>query len=137
MKKELLLKGLFKVLLGAVLLAALLFWPAGTWHYPGAWLFLGLLFVPVLLLGTVLLLKAPDLLRKRLDAGEKEGTQKTVLAVSTAMFVGGFVLAGLDHRFCLTSVPLWLQLSFTGPETSSTDYIPASGTGTFFPELSF
>lgn len=111
MKKELLAKGLSKVLLGLALLAALLFLPAGTWRYPGAWLFLCLLFVPVLLLGAALLWKAPQLLRKRLNAKEKEGEQKTVLAVSALMFVGGFVLAGLDHRFGFTSVPRWLQIA--------------------------
>ena len=94
--------------MGLLLVGALLFLPAGTLSYPGAWLFLGLLFVPMLLLGTVLLLKSPDLLRKRLNHREKESTQKGVVALSGLMFPIGFVLSALDFRFGWSHVPLWL-----------------------------
>ena len=105
---KLIFQALIKALVGLLLVGALLFLPAGTLSYPGAWLFLGLLFVPMLLLGTVLLLKSPDLLRKRLNHREKESTQKGVVALSGLMFPIGFVLSALDFRFGWSHVPLWL-----------------------------
>jgi protein-S-isoprenylcysteine O-methyltransferase Ste14 len=61
----------------------------------------------MLLLGAVLLVKAPKLLEKRLNAKETEGAQKGVVAISGLMFVIGFVVAGLDYRFGWSHVPLW------------------------------
>ncbi len=110
MDKLLLKQALTKFFAGVVLMGLLLFLPAGTWQYPGAWLLCGLLFVPMFAAGLVMLKKAPDLLRKRLDAKEKLGAQKTVIGLSGLMFLVGFVLAGLDHRFDWTRVPRWLVL---------------------------
>ena len=55
--------------------------------------------------------KNPSLLRKRLDAKEKETAQKTVVALSGLMFLVGFVLAGLDFRFGWSHMPHWLSTS--------------------------
>lgn len=96
---KLLCNALMKVTLGIVLIGLLVFLPAGTWSYAYGWLFMGLLFVPMVIAGFVMLFKAPDLLARRLDAKEKQADQKTVVAVSGLMFMVGFVLAGLDHRF--------------------------------------
>ena len=104
---KLLLNALIKFTVGLLLVGALLFIPAGGFGYTNGWLFVGLLFVPMLILGTVLLIKAPDLLKKRLGAKEEEGTQKGVVAVSGLLFVGGFVVAGLDFRFGWSYVPTW------------------------------
>lgn len=110
MDRVLLKEALAKFFAGVILMALLLFLPAGDWRWRGGWLLCILLFVPMFLAGLVMLKKAPDLLRKRLDAKEKLGTQKAVIGLSGLMFVGGFVLAGLDHRFGWTSVPGWLVL---------------------------
>ena len=107
-KQKLLLSALTKFIAGIVLMGLVLFLPAGTWNYSNAWLFLGLLFIPMLILGVVLFLKAPELLEKRLQSKEKESTQKGVVAVSGLMFIGAFVLAGLDFRFGWTHVPAWV-----------------------------
>jgi len=109
-KKKLLISATTKFLAGLVLMGLILFLPAGTYYYFNGWLFLGLLFVPMLLLGVVMFLKAPALLEKRLQSKEKENTQKGVVAASALMFLGAFVLAGLDFRFGWTSVPKWLVL---------------------------
>ncbi len=103
---KLLCSALIKVTLGIVLVGAMLFLPAGTFNYPQGWLFMGLLFIPMVIAGFVMLLKAPELLAKRLDAKEKQADQKAVVAVSGLMFVGGFVVAGLDHRFGWSRMPL-------------------------------
>ncbi len=102
---KLLINAVTKFLLGVVMVGALLFLPAGSLDFTGGWLFMGLLFIPVLFLGVVLFIKSPELLRKRLDSKEKESTQKGVLAFSALVFLGGFILAGLDYRLGWTAVP--------------------------------
>ena len=104
---KLLISALSKYLLGLALVAALLFLPAGGLSYPGGWLFIGLLFLPMLILGILLFIKSPELLEKRLNAREKEGAQKGVLALSALLFIAGFVIAGLDHRYAWSHVPMW------------------------------
>ena len=107
---KLLISALTKFLMGLLLVGAMLFWPAGGFDYLNGWLFCGLLFVPMMILGAVLLVKSPDLLRKRLDGREKEKTQKGVIAWSGLFFFVGFVLAGLDHRFGWSCLPTWLVI---------------------------
>ena len=64
----------------------------------------------MLILGVVLFVKAPELLEKRLQSKEKESTQKGVVAASGLMFIGAFVMAGLDFRFDWTNVPAWIVI---------------------------
>ena len=105
---KLLYSALIKYLAGLLMVGVLLFLPAGTLDYPGGWLFCALLFLPMLLLGIVLFLKAPELLEKRLKSKETLSEQKQVIDLAALMFVGGFLLAGLDFRFGWTRVPGWL-----------------------------
>lgn len=108
---KLLTSALIKLLCGILLIGLLVFLPAGSLDYVGGWVFSALLFIPLLILGAVLFVKSPDLLKKRLDSKEKEGTQKTVVALSGLMFLAGFILAGLDFRFSLSEVPVWLRVT--------------------------
>ena len=110
-KMKLLLSALTKFLLGLVLVGVILFLPAGSFSFMGGWLFIALLFIPMIFLGAVLLIKAPDLLAKRLDAKEKEDTQKGVVALSGLLFLAGFIVAGLDFRFGWSHVPTWLVIT--------------------------
>lgn len=105
---KLLFHALVKFVLGLVLIGLLLFLPAFTFDYFGAWLFLGLLFIPMLIMGIVLFIKAPALLEKRLNNREKEKAQQGVIALSGLLFPVGFVLSALDFRFGWSRVPLWL-----------------------------
>ena len=105
---KLLMNALMKFTCGLVLVGALIFLPAGTLEYTRGWLLMGLLFGPMLIAGFVMLFKSPDFLAKRLDAKEKQATQKGVLAFSGLMFIGGFVLAGLDYRFGWSRMSLWV-----------------------------
>lgn len=102
---KLLIKALTKFVFGFLIVGALLFIPAGTIKFLGAWLFLGLLFLPILILGIVLFFKSPELLEKRLDVKEKESTQKGVVASSGLVFLLGFIVSGLDFRFKWSNVP--------------------------------
>lgn len=105
---KLLFSALTKFVIGLLFVGALLFVPAGGFDYLNGWLFLALLFIPILILGVVLYLKAPELLKKRLNSKEKQETQKAVVGVSALLFVGGFAVAGLDHRFGWSYVPSWV-----------------------------
>lgn len=90
---------------GVLLTALLLFLPAGTLQYPNGWLLCALLFFPMLILGIVLFIKSPNLLKKRLDTKEQAKTQKGVVTASALIFLAGFILAGLDFRFGWSHVP--------------------------------
>ena len=105
---KLLIEALVKFSCGLLMVGALIFLPAGTLAYAGGWLLMCLLFAPMLIAGFVMLFKAPDFLAKRLDAKEKQATQKGVLALSGLMFIGGFVVAGLDFRFGWSVMPQWV-----------------------------
>lgn len=104
MKKSLLLQGTLKIISGLLLMGALLFLPAGTWNYPGAWRLMALLFIPMLNVSVILYIKSPGLLRKRLNSREQESEQKRVILLSAMAFVASFILAGLDFRFDFTNL---------------------------------
>lgn len=107
MKCKLLFRALVKLVMGLVLLGAMLFGTAGTWHYTQAWIFLAILFVPMTLVGMVLAVKNPALLSQRLDAKEKETEQRWVVALSGLLFVLSFVLAGFNFRYGWIVMPMW------------------------------
>ncbi|MBQ6236380.1 MAG: isoprenylcysteine carboxylmethyltransferase family protein, partial [Clostridia bacterium] len=107
MTGKLFVQAIGKFLLGVVLIGLLLFLPAGTLRYWNAWLFLGILFIPMFIAGIVMMCKNPDLLRKRLNAKEEEAEQKTVLVLSGLMFLAAFVVAGLNFRFQWIVLPAW------------------------------
>jgi protein-S-isoprenylcysteine O-methyltransferase Ste14 len=108
---KLFLSALIKFTVGLALVGLLIFLPAGTLNFTYGWLFMGLLFVPMLLAGVVMFFKSPDFLAKRLDAKEKRAAQKGVLAFSGLMFIAGFVTAGLDYRFGWSKMPLWATVT--------------------------
>jgi len=85
-----------------------LFVPAGTINYPNAWLLIVILFVPMLVAGIVMMFRNPELLKKRLNAKEKEKEQKAVLVLSGFMFLAAFIVAGLNFRFQWIVIPSWL-----------------------------
>ena len=117
MTKALFVQAIAKFALGVVLVGALLFLPAGTWNYPGAWQLTAILFVPMFLAGLVMMWKNPDLLKKRLQAKEKEREQSLVVKLSGLMFLVGFILAGLDFRFGWLPLPDWI------PAVASADFL--------------
>ena len=111
MEKDLKQQAFTKFFAGVVLVALLLFVPAGTLRWTNAWWFLGLLFVPMFVVGLILMKKNPALLRKRLQAKERRGEQKGVIGGSAVMFLLGFVLCGLDRRFGWSALPVWLPIA--------------------------
>ena len=116
MTRKLFAQALAKYCLGVLLVGLLVFLPAGTFHYPQGWLFMGILFVPMFLAGLVMMAKSPDLLKSRLDAKEQHTQQDRMVKLSGLMFLMGFIAAGLTFRFdwCLLpwSVSLGAALVF-------------------------
>ena len=110
-KTQLTIGALSKLIIGLSIIALLLFIPAGTWYYWHAWLLIALLFIPMLCMGIGMLIFSPELLAKRLKNKEKEQTQKYVVALSGLMFIGGFIVCGLDYRFAWSQVPLWMIIT--------------------------
>lgn len=107
MDSKLFLQALTKFLSGGIILGLLIFLPAGSFHYWQGWLMMGILFVPMFVAGLILMVKNPDLLRKRLNAKEEEKEQKAVVALSGVMFIAAFVVAGLNWRFQWLVLPDW------------------------------
>ena len=108
---KLLINALLKFTCGLLMVGLLIFLPAGSFAYMHGWLLIGLLFVPMLIAGFVMYFKSPEFLKKRLDVKEKQAAQKGVLALSGVMFIAGFVVAGLDHRFHWSKMPSWVVIA--------------------------
>ena len=76
MDRRLFVQAIVKYLSGLILISALLFIPAGTLYFWNAWLLVAVLFIPMLLVGIVLAIKNPELLRKRLNAKRKNRSKE-------------------------------------------------------------
>lgn len=107
---KLFLNALVKFMFGIILVGLLVFLPAGTLKFADGWNFIIILFLPILVMGIVLLAKAPELLKKRLDGKEKENTQKGVVAFSGIIFLFAFIVAGLDFRFGWSNIPFVVKI---------------------------
>jgi protein-S-isoprenylcysteine O-methyltransferase Ste14 len=91
---------------GFALIALMLFGTAQTFAYPGAWILMTALALPMIAFGVTLLAKDPETLKGRLDSRETEKPQIIVVAITSIVFIAMFVLAGLDYRY------EWLQVPF-------------------------
>ena len=107
MNRELFIRAITRFFAGLVLVALLLFIPAGTWNYPGGLLLTGILFIPMFIAGLVMMKKNPELLKKRLNVKEEESEQRSVILFSGIMFLAAFIMAGLSFRNG------WLMLPFS------------------------
>jgi protein-S-isoprenylcysteine O-methyltransferase Ste14 len=109
MDSKLFAQGIVKFLSGLLIVGLLLFIPAGTIHWPQAWLLLGILFIPMFIAGLAMMRKSPDLLRRRLNAKEEQAEQKEVIVLSGIMFLAAFIVAGLNYRYGWIVLPMWVS----------------------------
>ena len=109
MTKELFVSAITKLVSGILILGILIFLPAGTFHYPQGQLLMGILFIPMTLAGIVMMVKSPELLRKRLSVKEEQNEQKKVILFSGLMFAAAFIAAGLSFRLNLLMLPKWVS----------------------------
>ncbi len=105
MTSKLFVSAISKTILGIVLIGLLIFLPAGTFSFFNGWLLMGILFVPITIAGIVMMLKNPELLKKRLEGKENQKEQSLVVKLSGLMFLAGFIVAGLNFRFDWHTLP--------------------------------
>ncbi len=111
---KLFFQAILKFLLGVTLVGLLVFGTAGSFSYVNGWIFMGILFVPMFLAGIVMMVKNPELLKKRLNAKEKQSDQNMVVKLSGLMFLAGFVVAGLNYRLGWYMLPLGVSIGAAG-----------------------
>ena len=109
--KKTVTEALAKFGLGVVLVAALVFLPAGTLRFPNGWLLMAVLFLPMLAAGAVLIVKRPSLLEQRLKNKESRREQSLVVKLSGLMFLVGFILPGLGYRFGWYVLPMSVSIA--------------------------
>ena len=107
MRHRLMLSALVKYLVGVLMVGTMIFLSAGSIEYWQGWLFMAILFIPIFIVGVVMLVRAPELLEKRLSAKEKASEQSIVVRLSGLLFVAVFVLSGLNWRFGWLLLPTW------------------------------
>ena len=105
MNIKLFIQAIIKYVFGVLTVGGLLFIPAKSFEYWNGWLFMGLLFIPMFIVGIILMIKNPELLSKRLNAQEQESEQKWVLLFSGLMFIVGFIVAGLNYKYRWIEMP--------------------------------
>ena len=113
MTKELFIQAITKFALGVILVGLLVFLPAGSIVFKNGWLFMGTLFIPISLAGIVMMVKNPELLKKRLNAKEEQKEQSLVVKLSGLMFIAGFIVAGLNFRFDWYMFPKGVSIGAT------------------------
>lgn len=94
------------------LLFAMLFLPAGTLDYWEAWLYLAVLFVPMVFVFRYLIKNEPELLERRMRYREPEREQKRIMGIGNAVFILIFLIPGFDRRFGWSDVPVaWVLVA--------------------------
>jgi protein-S-isoprenylcysteine O-methyltransferase Ste14 len=89
-----------------LILGLMFFWPAGTFRFWQAWIYIAILYIPMLGVFAYLVRKDPELLERRLRAKERERQQKNIQIIGSLFFLGVYLLPGFDRRFGWSSVPV-------------------------------
>ena len=96
---------IIRFIMAPVFIGLILFLPAGTLYYWEAWIYCGVLFIPVSFVVFYFLKKDPELLERRMRMREKEEKQKTIVKFAAIIFLIGFIIPGLDYRYQWSNVP--------------------------------
>lgn len=104
------IQAFIKFVFGFITVMLLVFVPAGTLNYINGWILIGILFIPMMIMGIVMSVKNPELLKKRLNTKEKISEQKNIIRFSGIIFLTGFIVAGLNYRFKWLIIPQWIVI---------------------------
>ncbi|CAG0971493.1 hypothetical protein METP2_01424 [Methanosarcinales archaeon] len=107
LKKQVILR----FIMAPVFIGLILFLPAGTLYYWQAWIYCGVLFIPMFFVVSYFLKKDPGLLERRMRMKEKEEKQKTIQIFGIIIFFIGFIIPGLDYRYHWSKVPVYLVIT--------------------------
>jgi len=108
------MKLIAQTVLGLAFFIAVLFWPAGTFDYWQAWVFLAVFIATTILPSIYLAVRRPDALARRMRAGptaETRPAQRIIMSLTLTLVIATFVLSALDHRFGWSQVPIWLVIA--------------------------
>jgi protein-S-isoprenylcysteine O-methyltransferase Ste14 len=109
-RKSLLRKILLRFSFLPLVLALLIFLPAGTLHFWQVYVYFGILVIPMIFVLFYFLKTDPKFLERRTRAKEKEKEQIHIAILSTLIFLAGFILPGLDKRFNWSEVPVYIVI---------------------------
>ena len=108
---KLLISVLTRLFAGVVMFALLFFLPAGTWNYWQAWMYIGVLIVPMLFVLAYFMKRDPELLERRMKMREERGQQRRIIGISVLFFILGYLLPGFDIRFGWSNMPAWVSIA--------------------------
>ncbi len=108
---ELKKKVFFRFMMAPIFMGLMLFLPAGSFGYWQAWIYCGVIFIPVFFVVFYFLKKDPELLERRMRMRETEEKQKTIIKFAYIFFFIGFIIPGLDYRYHWSDVPVLLVIA--------------------------
>jgi protein-S-isoprenylcysteine O-methyltransferase Ste14 len=94
-----------------IVVGMMLFLPAGSLKYWEAWIYCGVIFVPMVFAVSYFLKTDPELLERRMRLREKEKKQKTIIKAANLVFFISLLIPGFDHRYQWSNVPVALVIA--------------------------
>ena len=110
-RSKLLLTVLSRLISGVIMFALMFFLPAGTWNYWQAWMYIGVLIIPMLFVLAYFMKRGPELLERRMKMREERGQQRRIIGISVLFFILGYLLPGFDIRFGWSNMPAWVSIA--------------------------
>jgi protein-S-isoprenylcysteine O-methyltransferase Ste14 len=110
MKNNLIKTFIIRLILGIIVVGLILFLPAGTLRYWQAWLYMSVIFIPIIFVVFYFLKNDPSILKRRMNYKEKQKEQKSIITLSGIIFFIGFVIPGFDYRYQWSNVPFFIVL---------------------------
>ena len=99
-----------RLLMGVVMFALLFFLPAGTWSYWQAWLYIGVLIIPMVVVLAYFMKRDPELLERRMKMREERKEQRRIIQASGLTFLLAYLLPGFDIRYGWSDMPAWVSI---------------------------
>ncbi|KAA0277630.1 MAG: isoprenylcysteine carboxylmethyltransferase family protein [Chloroflexi bacterium] len=109
-RSKLLMTVLSRLFGGAIMFALLFFLPAGTWRYWQAWMYIGILFIPMLFVLAYFMKNDPGLLERRMKMREERSEQRRIIGLSALTFILAYIIPGFDIRFGWSNMPAWISI---------------------------
>ena len=110
-RSKLLLTVLSRLISGVIMFALMFFLPAGTWNYWQAWMYIGVLIIPMLFVLAYFMKRDPELLERRMKMREERGQQRRIIGISVLFFILGYLLPGFDIRYGWSNMPAWVSIA--------------------------
>ncbi len=108
--KSLTKKIIIRFSLVLIILGILVLVPAGTFNYWQVYLYLAIVFIPMIFVMIYFLKNDPGFLERRMKAKEKEKEQVIIQVVFSILFLSGYIIPGFDKRFGWSDVPYFIVI---------------------------